>query len=131
MNQESTSNLTHGTWLMLKITYGLVALIAGVDKFFYFITSWEKYLSPSLASFLPVESHSFMYLVGLIEITVGIMILTKFTRLGAYLLAVWLVLIIANLLSIGGYYDIAVRDSVMAIGALALAQLTLIQEQKL
>lgn len=130
MNGQTASNLTHGTWLMLKITYGLVAIVAGADKFFNVITYWEHYLSPNISVFIPLPTSQVMYGVGIIEIIVGIMILTKFTRLGAYVMAAWLVIIVANLLSMGMYYDIVVRDLVMAIGALALAQLTLIQERK-
>ncbi len=131
MNGQSASNLTHGTWLMLKITYGLVAIAAGADKFLNIITHWEKYVSQFVILYIPMKLLHFMYFIGIVEIIVGIMILTKFTRLGAYLMAAWLVIIVANLLTIDAmYFDIAVRDIVMAVGALALAQLTLIQEQK-
>lgn len=130
MNGQSASNITHGTWLMLKITYGLVGIAAGADKFLNVITHWEKYVSPSIAQHIPMGLSNFMYLIGIVEIVVGIMILTKFTRLGAYLMASWLVIIVANLLTMDGmYYDIAVRDIVMAVGALALAQLTLVHEK--
>ena len=130
MNEQSASNLTHGTWLMLKITYGLVGIAAGADKFLNVITHWEKYVSPRIAQYIPGQSSQFLYAIGIVEIIVGIMILTKFTRLGAYLMAAWLVIIVANLLTMDGmYYDIVVRDIVMAVGALALAQLTLIHEK--
>ncbi len=131
MNGQSASKLTHGTWLMLKVTYGLVGIAAGADKFFNIITNWEQYLSPKISALIPLIPTHFMYIVGIVEIAVGILILTKFTRLGAYLIAAWLVIIVANLLSMGMYYDIAVRDVVMAVGALALAQLTLIQEKNI
>ena len=115
---------------MLKMTYGLVAIIAGADKFFNLIVHWEKYVSPMVAAYLPINMQYFMYTIGIVEIAVGLLILSQYTRLGAYLIAAWLGIIVLNLLSMGTYYDIAVRDIVMMIGALALAQLTLIQEKK-
>lgn len=126
MNKQTS---THSTWLMLKYTYGLVAIIAGCDKFFNLIVHWEKYVSPLITPFIPGSMTHFMYFIGIVEIAVGILILSQFTRLGAYLIAAWLGIIVINLLSMGTYYDIAVRDTVMMIGALALAQLTEIHEK--
>lgn len=130
MNGQSlTSTSTQNTWLMLKYTYGLVAIIAGCDKFFNLIVNWEKYVSPIISPLIPLNMTHFMYLIGIIEIAVGLLILSKYTRYGAYLIAAWLGIIVLNLLSMGTYYDIAVRDTVMMIGALALAQLTTIQQK--
>ena len=106
-------------YLPLKITFGLVPLLAGLDKFFNLLTDWGSYLSPSVASMLPFSAATFMMIVGVIEMTVGVAILTKFTRLGAYVAMCWLVLIAFNLL-FAGRLDVAVRDLAMAVGAYSL-----------
>ena len=106
----------------LWLTYGLVPLLAGLDKFLNLLADWPKYLSPLVAGLLPVSAESFMYAVGIIEILVGLMVLTRWTRLGAWIAAAWLVLIAVNLVTLG-MFDIAVRDLAMAVGAYTLARL--------
>ena len=106
-------------YVPLKITYGLVPLLAGLDKFVGFLADWERYLSPSFVSMLPFSAKTFMMIVGVIEMAVGLAVLTKLTRLGAYVAMGWLVLIAANLL-LAGMPDIAVRDLAMAVGAYSL-----------
>lgn len=114
------------SWWLLKITYGLLFAVAGADKFMHLVTNWDKYLSPLMLKMFPIAlaAHQFMFVVGIIEIIIAFLVLTKFTKLGAYLVALWFVIIVVNLLSMGMYFDIAVRDLVMAIGAIVLAQLT-------
>jgi uncharacterized membrane protein YphA (DoxX/SURF4 family) len=106
----------------LWLTYGLVPLLAGLDKFFNLLTDWTKYLSPAVAGLLPVSPETFMRAVGVIEIVVGLLVLTRWTRLGAWIAAAWLVLIALNLVTLG-LFDIAVRDLAMAVGAYTLARL--------
>jgi hypothetical protein len=106
-------------YLPLKITYGIVPLVAGLDKFFNLLTDWGSYLTPWLTDMLPFSAATFMMIVGVIEAVVGLAILTKFTRLGAYVAMVWLVLIAFNLL-LAGVPDVAVRDLAMAVGAYSL-----------
>jgi len=106
----------------LWLTYGLVPLLAGLDKFLNLLTDWPKYLSPWMADLLPVSAQTFMYAVGIIEIAVGLMVLTRWTRIGAWIAAAWLVLIALNLVTMG-LFDIAVRDLAMAVGAYTLAKL--------
>jgi len=106
-------------YVALKITYGLVPLLAGLDKFVGLLADWERYLSPSFVSLLPFSAKTFMMIVGVIEMAVGLAILTKLTRLGAYVAMGWLVLIAANLL-LAGMPDVAVRDLAMAVGAYSL-----------
>ena len=108
---------------LLKFTFGLVPIVAGADKFTNLLTDWSAYLNPSLASVLPFSAHTFMMIVGVIEIVAGILVLVK-TRFGAYLVSAWLVLIALTLLASGKFLDVAVRDLVMAIGAYSLAKLT-------
>ena len=111
------------TQTLLKYTYALVPIVAGLDKFANVLTNWAEYLSPAIASVLPVEPTTFMWLVGIIEIAAAIAVLTRWTREAAYVVAVWLLLIALNLL-LAGQYDIVVRDVTMAVGAVALAWLT-------
>jgi len=106
----------------LWLTYGLVPLLAGLDKFLNLLTDWPKYLSPWMANLLPVSPQAFMHVVGIIEIAVGLMVLTRWPRLGAWIAAAWLVLIAVNLATMG-LFDIAVRDLAMAVGAYTLARL--------
>lgn len=106
----------------LRWAYGLVPLLAGLDKFFNLLADWQAYLSPAVTSVLPVDPALFMGAIGVVEIAVGVLVLTKWTRLGAYLAMGWLILIAVNLL-LAGVFDVAVRDLVMAIGAYTLARL--------
>ena len=106
----------------LWLTYGLVPLLAGLDKFFNLLADWPKYLSPWVAGMLPVSAQSFMHLVGIIEIVAGLLVLTRWTRIGAWIVAAWLVAIAINLVTLGAF-DIAVRDLAMAVGAYTLARL--------
>jgi hypothetical protein len=116
-------------YLPLKITFGLVPLLAGLDKFVGLLADWETYLSPAIASMLPVDATTFMMFVGVIEVAVGIAILTKLTRLGAYVAAVWLVLIAGNLV-LAGFLDVAVRDLTMAVGAYSLGAIAALREHE-
>jgi hypothetical protein len=110
--------------LALKIGLGLAAFLAGLDKFFNILANWPGYLSPMLASLLPFSASTFMEVVGIIEMVVGLAILTRWTEIGAYIAMVWLVLIALNLVTTGHFFDVAVRDVEMAIAAYALARLT-------
>ena len=115
-------------WWALRLSFGLVPIIAGLDKFTNLLTDWEQYLSPLLGQLLPVSATTFMHVVGLIEIAAGILVLTKLTRVGAYVVCAWLVAIVLNLLTTGRFFDVAVRDLVMAVGAFSLAKLTEVRE---
>lgn len=108
---------------ILKYTFGLVPIVAGLDKFTNILTNWTEYLADGMVAMLPFEPSVFMMIVGVIEIVAGILVLTK-TKFGAYLVSVWLVLIALTLLFSGSYLDVAVRDIVMAIGAFSLAKLS-------
>ena len=108
-------------YMPLRLTYGLVPVVAGLDKFFNLLTDWGAYLPPAATDLLPISTTVFMQLVGVIEIIAGLAVLNGLTRLGAYVVMAWLVLIAATV-SAGGHFDIAVRDLVMAVGAFALGQ---------
>jgi uncharacterized membrane protein YphA (DoxX/SURF4 family) len=111
-----------------KIALGLMAFLAGLDKFFNLLTNWEQYVSPLSQRILPLSPTTLMHVVGVIEIVVGLAILTKATRLGAYVAAAWLVCIALELLTTGHFFDIAVRDLELAVAAFVLARLTEIKE---
>jgi uncharacterized membrane protein YphA (DoxX/SURF4 family) len=110
-------------WWGLRAVYGVIPLVAGLDKFFNLLTNWEQYLSPLAKGTLPFSPTTFMHIVGVIEMVVGLMILTKWTRIGAYVATAWLALIAINLLTTGHYFDVAARDAALAVGAFALARL--------
>lgn len=114
--------------MLLKFTYGLIPIIAGVDKFTNLLTDWSHYLSPAVQGVLPVSDHVFMMIVGIIEIIAGILVFVD-AKKWAYLVSAWLVLIALNLLISKNYYDVAVRDVAMAIGAYSLAKLSSINNK--
>jgi hypothetical protein len=117
----ASDNHLSSIYLPLRVCYGAVPIVAGLDKFTNFLTEWDKYVPPFVRDRLPIAPSQFMALIGIIEIAAGLAVLTYFTRLGAYVVAAWLALIAVNLV-IAGFYDIAVRDLVMALGAYTLGQ---------
>jgi uncharacterized membrane protein YphA (DoxX/SURF4 family) len=106
---------------ILRWTYGLVPIIAGADKFTHVLTNWNKYLAPVIANVVP--PGTFMSVVGIIEIVAGVLVLVK-PKIGSLVVCLWLLGIAFNLLLTGQYYDVAVRDIVMAIGAYCLHTLS-------
>lgn len=118
-------------WWVLKIGLGLMAVLAGLDKYFNLLANWEMYLSPLATKALPVSAVTFMHIVGAIEIVAGIIVLSRWTKFGSYLVMAWLVLIAINLLTTRMFFDIAVRDLELAAAAFVLAQLTVAREETL
>ena len=108
---------------LLKYTFGLVPIVAGLDKFTNILVDWTTYSSPGLMDLLPITAAAFMGIVGVIEIGAGILVLVK-PSIGALVVSAWLVLIALTLIISGQYLDVAVRDVVMAIGAFSLAKLS-------
>ena len=115
------SRLENPTWIM-RIAVGLMATLAGLDKFFNILADWGGYVSPAAAQLLPFSTDVLMAIVGVVEIAVGIGILTAVPVLGAYVASAWLLLVAVNLV-IAGHLDIAVRDVVLSIAAFTLARL--------
>ncbi len=111
-------------WWALRIGFGAGPVLAGLDKFFNLLTNWEMYLSPAMTQMLPVSGGTFMRAVGVVEVLAGIIVLSRWTRAGAYIVMAWLAAIAINLVSTGAFYDVAVRDLEMAVGAFTLARLT-------
>ena len=111
-------------WWALRVGLGLGAFLAGLDKFFNLLTTWSMYLSPLAERLLPVSAAVFMRAVGVVEMLVGLAILTRWTRLGAWVMSAWLLAIVANLAVAGSFWDLAMRDLEVALAAFALARLT-------
>src|SRR5262245_48859488 len=116
------SRLVHVT-LALRIAFGLMATLAGLDKFFNLLADWEAYIAPLATQLSPVSPTLLMWGVGLVEIGVGVTILTISPRAGASVASGWLCLVAINLV-MGGHFDLAVRDLVLAVSAFALATLS-------
>jgi hypothetical protein len=119
----NTNRLT-AAWWALRIGLGGAAFLAGLDKFFNLLAFWPAYLSPLAAGALPMSAPTFMHVIGIIEMAVGLAILGGLTQLGGYVAAIWLLGIALNLVTTGHYFDVAVRDVEMAIAAFTLARLT-------
>ena len=111
----------------LQIAFGVTATLAGLDKFFNLLADWSTYVSPTAAQLLPVSAATFMHVVGVVELLVGIALLGGAPVIGAYVASAWLLLVAANLI-LGGHLDVAVRDAVMSIAVLTLARLLEIRQ---
>lgn len=120
----ATEEKLNGAWWLLRVGLGLGLFLAGLDKFFDILTTWSMYLAPLAERLLPVSSDAFFRVIGVVEMIVGLAVLTRWTRLGAYAMAVWLVGIAANLVLAAHFWDLVVRDLEVAISAFALARLT-------
>jgi uncharacterized membrane protein YphA (DoxX/SURF4 family) len=109
-------------YLLLRIGFAVAPILFGLDKFFNVLVDWERYLAPWIGRIVPVSASAAMHVVGVVEIAAGVIVALK-PRYGAYLVAAWLGGIIVNLLTYPGYYDIALRDFGLMLGALTLARL--------
>nr|WP_298789380.1 hypothetical protein [uncultured Allomuricauda sp.] len=107
---------------VLKYTYGLVPIVAGLDKFVNLLTEWGKYVSEGFLSALSLEAATFMMIVGIIEVVAGLLVLVK-PKIGGLVVMFWLIAIALTLIFSGSFLDVAVRDLVMAVGAFVLVKL--------
>lgn len=126
---EETRHDLAGVYVPLRLTYGLIPVVAGLDKFLNLLTDWEAYLPKSIASVLPVSPEVFMHVVGVIEIVAGLAVLAGLVRIGGFVVAAWLVAI-AVVVTIGGDFDIAARDVAMAVGAYTLARIAALRGEE-
>jgi hypothetical protein len=117
-----TQSPSYQAYQILHFAFVVAPLIAGADKFFHFLVNWDQYVSPLITRILPMSAHTFMLGVGIIEIGAGVLVAFMPT-VGGLVVGAWLCGIILNLLSIPGYYDIALRDLGLALGAFALSRL--------
>lgn len=113
-----TKEPAHQAYTLLKVAFIALPIVAGLDKFFGLLVDWEKYLHPMFGSF----GHTWMMIVGVIEVLAGIGVFLK-PKLFANVVALWLALIVFNLLLLGDYYDIAFRDLGLCLSALAFGRL--------
>ena len=130
MHNGFDSRLDHAWWA-LRIGLGVGPFLAGLDKYFNLLTNWTAYISPLALKILPFSGQTFMHIVGVIEMIVGLAILTKWTRLGSYVASAWLLAIAINLVSTGMFFDVAVRDLEMALAAFVLARMTEVRRDAL
>jgi hypothetical protein len=107
---------------ILHLAFTAAPVLAGIDKFFHLLCNWDQYLAPWISRLSPVGGHSLMLAVGVIEVAAGILVAFR-PRLGAPVVGAWLCLIIVNLLTMGAYLDVALRDLGLALGAFALGRL--------
>jgi hypothetical protein len=117
-------------YLLLRVAFAVAPIAFGLDKFFNVLVDWPIYLAPWVNDLAPVSGQDFMYLVGGVEILAGVLVALK-PRYGAPLVAAWLAGIILNLLTASGFYDVALRDFGLMLGALTLTRLALAHDPPL
>lgn len=122
-SSADTNSASYQAFQILRIGFTVLPIVAGLDKFTHLLVNWDKYLPPFVNNMLGGRGHEFMYVVGVIEIVAGIGVFLK-PKIFAYVVAAWLSLIILNLLMIPGYFDVALRDFGLMLGALALGRLS-------
>lgn len=108
---------------ILHLGFTVAPIVAGLDKFFNLLVNWEQYLPPLVTDLVGGHGHELMLVVGVIEIIAGLGVFFK-PKIFAYVVSAWLLLIVVNLLMIPSYYDVALRDFGLSLGALALARLS-------
>jgi hypothetical protein len=112
----------HQAFLLLRTVFTVAPIVFGLDKFANVLTDWERYLAPEFNDLIPGTAHQAMLMVGVVEIAAGLLV-ALLPRVGGYVVAAWLAGIILNLLLIGDFYDVALRDFGLLVAALALARL--------
>jgi hypothetical protein len=111
----------------LHIAFIAAPVIAGLDKFTHLLTNWDNYLAPSIARMSPIGGHNLMLVVGVVEVIAGLIVALR-PKIGGIIVVAWLLGIILNLLLLGNYYDVALRDFGLALGAFALSRLASARE---
>ena len=118
-----TSSPAYQAYQILHVAFVVAPVIAGLDKFFHLLVNWDMYLAPIISNFSPIGGHALMLVFGVIEVIAGLLVAIK-PRIGAYVVSAWLLGIVINLLIIPGFFDIALRDFGLSLGALALGRLS-------
>jgi len=116
------NNPSYQAYQTLHLCFTVAPILAGIDKFFHLLCNWDQYLAPWISSISPIGGHSLMLLAGAIEVAAGMLVAFR-PRLGAPVVGALLCLIIFNLLTIGSYFFVALRDLGLALGAFALWRL--------
>ena len=109
-------------FLLLRTVFTVAPVIFGLDKFTNLLTDWTMYLAPIVTDLVPLPAQTIMFVVGVVEIVAGLAVALK-PRFGSLLVAAWLLGIIINLILLGSFYDVALRDFGLLVGALALNRL--------
>lgn len=122
-NSASASHFDRQAFNILRFGFTVAPIIAGLDKFLHLLVNWDQYLPSVLNNLVGGHGHQLMLVVGVIEIVAGVGVALK-PRIFAYIVAAWLVAIICNLLAVPGYFDVALRDLGLCLGALALGRLS-------
>ena len=112
----------HDAFLLLRTVFTVAPILFGLDKFAGLLTDWEQYLAPWINDIVPGSAHQAMLMVGVIEIVAGILVAVR-PQIGGYVVALWLAGIIVNLVTMGEFYDVALRDFGLFVAAVALARL--------
>ena len=120
---ESVSSPSYQAFQILRTGFTVAPIVAGLDKFLHLLVNWDQYLPAFVNNLTGGHGHQLMLAVGVIEIVAGLGVAFK-PRLFAYVVSAWLLLIVANLLMIPGYFDVALRDFGLSLAALALARLS-------
>jgi uncharacterized membrane protein len=120
--QGSLSDPAYQAFLVLRTVFTVAPIVFGLDKFTNLLTDWPGYLAPWINDIVPGSGQDAMYIIGVIEIIAGVAV-ALIPRYGALLVAAWLAGIILNLLTLSGFYDVALRDFGLLVAALALARL--------
>ena len=134
INESTTSNFhtsaeaglsspAYQAYQILHLAFTVAPIVAGLDKFFHLLVNWDQYLPPVVNNLTGDHGHQLMLAVGVIEVVAGLGVWFK-PKIFAYVVTAWLLLIIVNLLLIPGYFDVALRDFGLSLGALALARLS-------
>jgi hypothetical protein len=118
-----TSSASQQAYQILHLGFTVAPIVAGLDKFFHFLVNWDQYVPGVVNSVTGGRGHQLMLVAGVVEIIAGLGVWFK-PKAFAYVVSAWLLLIIVNLLLIPGYFDVALRDFGLALGALALARLS-------
>lgn len=121
--QSQISSPSYQAFKILRLGFIVAPIVAGLDKFFHFLVNWDQYLPPFVNNLTGGHGHELMLAVGVIEIVAGLGVWFK-PKVFAYVVSAWLLLIVINLLLIPGYFDVALRDFGLSLGALALARLS-------
>jgi len=122
-HDTAMSDAGYQAFQILRLGFTVAPIVAGLDKFFHVLVNWDQYLPPLVNNLTGGHGHELMFVVGIIEVIAGLGVWFK-PKIFAYVVSAWLVVIIANLLMIPGYYDVALRDLGLALGALALGRLS-------
>lgn len=123
------SDRVNVVWWALRIGLGVGPIITGLDKYFNKLADWSMYLSPLATKIVPQSAPGFMHVVGAIEIVAGLIVLSRWTKIGSFIVMLWLLGIAVNLVTTGMFYDLAMRDVEIALGAFSLWQISVAREQ--